>query len=235
MTLWTVACQAPPPVGFSRQKYWSGLPCPPLGIFLTQGSNSQLLHFLHWQEGSLPLAPLGKSSATTSLKIHLKHAHHCLDCPPSFHLPLSPNPVSQWHSGFASSKQRHPWHTTSLDLHHQSPFLAAGLGAELLEGFIDLLSLWSPSSSLYGAPQAVGVLSKYVVFSQELGMKKQRQKSWSSKCCRDGGGEELLPQPSGLSLLRFQAGVRTRQSRSLAHSKSSYHPAGLRSIHFLFQ
>ena len=27
--LWTVACQAPLPLGFSRQEYWSGLPCPP--------------------------------------------------------------------------------------------------------------------------------------------------------------------------------------------------------------
>ena len=30
-TLWTVACQAPLPMGFSRQEYWSGLPCPPPG------------------------------------------------------------------------------------------------------------------------------------------------------------------------------------------------------------
>ena len=29
VTLWTVARQAPLPVGFSRQEYWSGLPCPP--------------------------------------------------------------------------------------------------------------------------------------------------------------------------------------------------------------
>ena len=31
MTLWTVAGQAPLSMGFSRQEYWSGLPCPPLG------------------------------------------------------------------------------------------------------------------------------------------------------------------------------------------------------------
>ena len=30
-TLWTVAHQAPPSMGFSRQEYWSGLPCPPPG------------------------------------------------------------------------------------------------------------------------------------------------------------------------------------------------------------
>ena len=28
MSPWTVACQAPLPVGFSRQEYWSGLPFP---------------------------------------------------------------------------------------------------------------------------------------------------------------------------------------------------------------
>ena len=27
-TLWTVAYQAPPPMGFSRQEYWSGFPFP---------------------------------------------------------------------------------------------------------------------------------------------------------------------------------------------------------------
>ena len=28
VTLWTVACQAPLSMGFSRHEYWSGLPCP---------------------------------------------------------------------------------------------------------------------------------------------------------------------------------------------------------------
>ena len=31
VTLWTVTHQAPLSMGFSRQEYWSGLPCPPLG------------------------------------------------------------------------------------------------------------------------------------------------------------------------------------------------------------
>ena len=30
-TLWTVARQAPLPIGFSRQEYWSGLLCPSPG------------------------------------------------------------------------------------------------------------------------------------------------------------------------------------------------------------
>ena len=31
MTPWTVPHQAPLSMGFSRQEYWSGLPCPPPG------------------------------------------------------------------------------------------------------------------------------------------------------------------------------------------------------------
>ena len=30
-TLWTAACQTPLSMGFSRQEYWSGLPCCPPG------------------------------------------------------------------------------------------------------------------------------------------------------------------------------------------------------------
>ena len=30
---WTVACQGPLSMGFSRQEYWSGLPLPPPGDF----------------------------------------------------------------------------------------------------------------------------------------------------------------------------------------------------------
>ena len=36
---WTVAYQAPPSMGFSRQEYWSGLPLPSQRIILTQGLN----------------------------------------------------------------------------------------------------------------------------------------------------------------------------------------------------
>ena len=59
LTLWTVARQAPLFMGFSMQEYWNGLLCPPPGD-PTQGSNPLLLHLLHWQAGSLPLAPPGK-------------------------------------------------------------------------------------------------------------------------------------------------------------------------------
>ena len=59
-TLWTITCQAPLSIRFSRQEYWSGLPCPPPGVFLTQGSNMPVSCLLHWQVSSLPLAPPGK-------------------------------------------------------------------------------------------------------------------------------------------------------------------------------
>ena len=59
-TLCTVACQAPLFMGFSKQEYWSGLPCLPPGDLPWLGDQTWVLHLLHWQAGSLPLAPPGK-------------------------------------------------------------------------------------------------------------------------------------------------------------------------------
>ena len=43
-------------MGFSRQEYWSGLPCPPPEDLLSPSQeNSHLLCLLHWQVGSLSL------------------------------------------------------------------------------------------------------------------------------------------------------------------------------------
>ena len=38
VTLQTLACQAPLSMGFSRQEYWSELPCPPLRDFPDSGT-----------------------------------------------------------------------------------------------------------------------------------------------------------------------------------------------------
>ena len=57
-TPWTGAYQASQSMGFPRQEYWSGLPCPPPGIFLTQGSNSLMSPAL--QVNSLPTEPQRK-------------------------------------------------------------------------------------------------------------------------------------------------------------------------------
>ena len=61
MNPWTVACQAPLSMGFSRQDYWSGLPCPPPEDLPHPGIEpASITSLLDWQEGSLPLAPPGK-------------------------------------------------------------------------------------------------------------------------------------------------------------------------------
>ena len=61
-TKWTVACKAPLSMGFSRQEYWSGLPCPPLGDLPDPGVESGYLNLLHWQACSLPPVLPGKPS-----------------------------------------------------------------------------------------------------------------------------------------------------------------------------
>ena len=56
VTPWTVACQASLSMGFSRQKYWSGLPFPSPGDLLdprTESASPAL------QADSLPLSHLG--------------------------------------------------------------------------------------------------------------------------------------------------------------------------------
>ena len=57
VTTWTVAHQAPPSVGFSRQEYWSGLPFPSPGDLPNPGiePGSPAL-----QADALPSEPTGK-------------------------------------------------------------------------------------------------------------------------------------------------------------------------------
>ena len=54
---WTVACHSPLPMGFSRQEYWSGLPCPSPGDLPNPGIEPRSLSL---QEDSLPFELLGK-------------------------------------------------------------------------------------------------------------------------------------------------------------------------------
>ena len=55
-------------MGFSRKKYWSGLPFPAPGDLLTQGSNPCLLN---WQMDSLPLSHLGSPILVCESESHL--------------------------------------------------------------------------------------------------------------------------------------------------------------------
>ena len=57
-TLWTVARQAPRPVGFSGQEYWNGLPYPPPGDLPNSGIEPASLKFPALA-GGLPVAPPG--------------------------------------------------------------------------------------------------------------------------------------------------------------------------------
>ena len=57
----TVACQAPLSVGFSRQEYWSGLPCPPPGHRPDPGIKPWCLMSPALKGLSLPLVPPRKS------------------------------------------------------------------------------------------------------------------------------------------------------------------------------
>ena len=48
---WIVACQAPLSMGFSRQEYWSGLPCPPPGDIPNLGTEPKSLMSLAFAGG----------------------------------------------------------------------------------------------------------------------------------------------------------------------------------------
>ena len=66
---WTVALQSPLSMGFSRQEYWSGLPCPPpvhlpqLGIEVVSIMSPVLAG------GFFTAEPLGKPPDTASLEL----------------------------------------------------------------------------------------------------------------------------------------------------------------------
>ena len=64
VTSWTVACQAPLSMGFSRQEHWSGLPFPSPGDLPKPGLKSTSLA---WPVGSLPPHHLGSPHTTLDL------------------------------------------------------------------------------------------------------------------------------------------------------------------------
>ena len=58
LTLWTVARQAPLPMGIPRQEYWSGLPFPSPGTLPNSGIEPRSTTL---QADSLPSEPSGTS------------------------------------------------------------------------------------------------------------------------------------------------------------------------------
>ena len=69
VTLWTVACQAPLSIGFSRQEYWSGFPCPAPGDLPDPGIE---LLSPALQADSLPLVPPGKPTHSINKSNRIK-------------------------------------------------------------------------------------------------------------------------------------------------------------------
>ena len=61
VTSWTVAHQAPLPMELPRILEWGAISYSRGSYWPRQGSNLRLLHLLHWQAGSLPLVPPGKT------------------------------------------------------------------------------------------------------------------------------------------------------------------------------
>ena len=70
-TLWTVAFQTPLSKGFSRQEYWSGLPCPPPGDLPDRRVKPVPLVSPVLQADSLPTEPLGKPTTKSLLLLFI--------------------------------------------------------------------------------------------------------------------------------------------------------------------
>ena len=94
--LWTVAHQAPLSIEFSRQEYWSGLPCPPPGDFLDWGIKPTSPAASALQADSLPLSYQGNSWSRSS-----PPKAHILAAPPSslsqWRAVLPPSALVSWH------------------------------------------------------------------------------------------------------------------------------------------
>ena len=75
-TPWTVAYQAPPAMGFSRQEYWSGVPFPSPGDLPDPGikPGSPAL-----QADALPSEPPGKPPKGRSRALLITKIHTCRD------------------------------------------------------------------------------------------------------------------------------------------------------------
>ena len=99
-TPWT--CQAPLSMEFSRQEYWSKLPLPSQGIFLTQRLNLGLLHrrqILYWLNQSIFCFPPNSFLMLTEKKPHilkkLRILFYLADKTEELSLGLSPSETSE--------------------------------------------------------------------------------------------------------------------------------------------
>ena len=86
-TPWTIACQVPLSMGFSRQEYWSGLSFPSPGDLAHPGIEPSFLHFrellYHLSYKGSPYLPSASQGTTSGLqepnKVGLKHQDSILE------------------------------------------------------------------------------------------------------------------------------------------------------------
>ena len=84
--LWTVAHQAPLSRGFSRQEYWSGLPCPSPGNLPNPGNKPVSPVYPALLANSLLLKPLGKP--ISCLHFSKENKWSATPCPFTFQLSI---------------------------------------------------------------------------------------------------------------------------------------------------
>ena len=87
---WTVAYQAPPSMGFSKQEYWSGLSFSSIGDLPNPGLEPG---FPTLQADALPSEPPGKPSTISLSSKKVLHSNLLLPLPSSDSQPLEENPL----------------------------------------------------------------------------------------------------------------------------------------------
>ena len=128
---WTVACQAPPSMGFSRQEYWSGLPFPSPGDLpdpgIEAGSPAS-------QADALPSKPPAAAAA--------KSLQSCLTVRPHRRQPTRlPRP---WDS---------PGKNTGVGRHFLLQCMKVKSESEVAQSCLTLATLWTAA---YQAPPSMG-------------------------------------------------------------------------------
>ena len=118
MTFWTVTCQAPLSMGFSRQEHWSGLPFPPSGILHVVGvyfNSKSLIYpsFLLSPLVTISLFPVPSSPAFVSLVYILVMLEHIVQQLPEVKVLWDP-------AYLKVSLQRRAWHPTPVFLPRES-------------------------------------------------------------------------------------------------------------------
>ena len=74
-TLWNVAHYAPLSMGFSRQKNWSGLPCPPPGDLLNLGIKPMSLTSPALAGGFFTTSTTWEALSSVNIYIRTRNSH----------------------------------------------------------------------------------------------------------------------------------------------------------------